>query len=114
MFYASHSKASFLHLGALGLTAAFVLASSAVAWASAELQNSADASVVAADMAVVEHCLWEQSHAPNTANACTLHDPWQTPYTWTKQHGHFQVLSAGPDQTFGTKDDILRTPVSTD
>lgn len=35
-------------------------------------------------------------------------DPWGTPYGLQAQGRQFQVVSAGPDQVFGTDDDIFR------
>lgn len=103
-------KWSVFHVGAIGLAAAFVLASSAVALASAALQNSTDASVVAADIAVLEHCVWNQNDAGNNLQACADNDPWQNPYRVEWMDGKLTVTSAGPDGQFGTQDDTTGAP----
>jgi hypothetical protein len=36
-------------------------------------------------------------------------DPWRTPYRYRMVPGGFVITSAGPDKTFNTADDIVKT-----
>ena len=45
-------------------------------------------------------------NGPYIRKAEGLKDPWGTEYQYTKQGEDFTVVSAGPDKSFGSSDDI--------
>jgi len=40
-------------------------------------------------------------------------DPWRTPYSYTLTNNQVRLLSAGPDQSEGTPDDLMAPPPDT-